>query len=170
MIAFIGEVNRIVKQWQNAGKKVVLVTGCFDILHEGHILLFQYAKKYADYIVVGVDNDATIAASKGPHRPINPLNSRLKMVQAVKTVDAVFPIKDTFYYDDQKAADRIHKEILTTLMPDAICTSSHADSYWAIKKQRAEKLGVKFLKYPRPRVNSTSAIIEKCILTADAMD
>ncbi len=36
----------------------------FDVLHRGHIELFKYAKSLGDYLVVGVDTDERVKASK----------------------------------------------------------------------------------------------------------
>ena len=45
--------------------KIVLVTGGFDPLHSGHILLLNSAKTYGEYLVVGVNSDAWLERKKG---------------------------------------------------------------------------------------------------------
>ncbi len=37
--------------------KIIFVNGCFDVLHLGHIKLFEYAKSLGDYLIVAIDSD-----------------------------------------------------------------------------------------------------------------
>ena len=69
--------------------KIIWVNGCFDVLHRGHIELFKYAKSLGNYLVVGVDNDERIKASKGLSRPINCLNDRIEMLMSIIYIDEV---------------------------------------------------------------------------------
>ena len=70
-------------------KKLVWTNGCFDILHRGHIELFKYAKSLGDYLVVGVDDDERVRASKGGGRPINTLEDRMEMLRSIRYIDEV---------------------------------------------------------------------------------
>ena len=69
--------------------KIIWTNGCFDILHRGHIELFKYAKSLGDYLVVGIDDDERVRASKGPLRPINNLEDRVEMLESIKYIDEV---------------------------------------------------------------------------------
>jgi len=69
--------------------RVVWVNGCFDILHKGHIELFKYAKSLCDYLVVGVDEDKRVKASKGDSRPVNNLEDRIEVLESIKYIDKV---------------------------------------------------------------------------------
>ncbi|MHA1775202.1 MAG: adenylyltransferase/cytidyltransferase family protein [Promethearchaeota archaeon] len=62
----------------------VLVTGCFDILHPGHIFLFQEAAKIGEVYVI-VARDSTIEKWK-KQRPVIPELQRLEMIKAIKYV------------------------------------------------------------------------------------
>ena len=68
---------------------IVWTNGCFDILHRGHIELFKYAKSLVDYLVVGVDTDDRVRASKGAPRPINNLEDRIEMLESIRYIDEV---------------------------------------------------------------------------------
>jgi D-beta-D-heptose 7-phosphate kinase/D-beta-D-heptose 1-phosphate adenosyltransferase len=68
---------------------VVWTNGCFDVLHRGHIELFKYAKSLGDYLVVGVDDDERVRASKGDDRPINTLEDRIELLESIKYIDEV---------------------------------------------------------------------------------
>ena len=69
--------------------KKVWVNGCFDIVHRGHIELFKYAKAQGDYLIVGLDEDDRVSASKGEARPINKLEDRAFVLQSIKYIDEV---------------------------------------------------------------------------------
>jgi FAD synthetase len=62
----------------------VLATGTFDILHPGHILYLEEAKKLGDELFVIVARDANI---KHKPKPVIPENQRLRMVKALRVVD-----------------------------------------------------------------------------------
>lgn len=70
-------------------KKVVFTNGCFDLLHAGHVDYLQKAKDLGDILVVGINDDASVAGLKGPGRPIIPHDQRLKVVAALASVDYV---------------------------------------------------------------------------------
>lgn len=67
------------------GKKKVIVTGCYDWLHSGHIRFFEEASAYGD-LYVAVGNDANVLYLKGEGHPLFPQEERRYMVQAIKYV------------------------------------------------------------------------------------
>ena len=85
-------------------KDIIWINGTFDVLHMGHIKLFQKAheiacdefRSFSWKIVVGVDMDERIREKKGPSRPINSLKNRMEFLHAIKWVDEVY----AFHSDD----------------------------------------------------------------------
>jgi D-beta-D-heptose 7-phosphate kinase/D-beta-D-heptose 1-phosphate adenosyltransferase len=75
--------------WKLKGKTVAFTNGCFDILHEGHIASLSAAAKEADYLIVGLNSDASIKQLKGDARPINNQQSRAIVLKNLAVVDAV---------------------------------------------------------------------------------
>jgi len=71
-------------------KKIGFVNGCFDILHIGHLKLFEYCKSQCDYLIVGIDSDAMVKKAKGPSRPINEQKDRKLFLENIKEIDKVF--------------------------------------------------------------------------------
>ena len=69
--------------------KIVFVNGCFDVLHPGHIKLFQYAKSLGDYLIVAIESDEKVALDKGPDRPIFSLEDRTLILESIKGIDIV---------------------------------------------------------------------------------
>ena len=70
-------------------KRVVLTTGCFDLLHEGHIETFKQGKSLGDILIVLLNTDDSIKLLKGSERPINNLNTRLSILSAIKYIDFI---------------------------------------------------------------------------------
>ena len=73
----------------------IWTSGCFDILHVGHIELFRYAKSLGDKLIVGIDSDERVKLDKGEDRPINKLSDRMSVLSAIKYVDMVLPFNST---------------------------------------------------------------------------
>ena len=74
---------------RQAGERVVLTNGCFDILHAGHDAYLEQARRLGDRLLVAVNDDASVSRLKGPHRPVNPLPRRLRVLAGLKSVDWV---------------------------------------------------------------------------------
>lgn len=70
-------------------KNQVWINGSFDVLHMGHIKLFQRARQMGLPVVVGVDTDERISELKGPTRPVNTLKNRVEFLRSIKYIDEV---------------------------------------------------------------------------------
>jgi len=73
-----------------AGGKVVLTNGCFDLLHAGHIYFLQRAQLAGGAVFVAVNSDASVRALKGPARPIQSEIERAFALAALACVHTVF--------------------------------------------------------------------------------
>jgi len=76
------------------GHKIVFTNGCFDVIHEGHIRLFEFAKSLGDCLVVGINSDSSVRALKGDSRPINNQEQRASIVASIRFVDYCFIFDD----------------------------------------------------------------------------
>lgn len=83
------EIRRKVEQWRLLGKTIAFTNGCFDILHSGHISSLSDAAREADFLVVGLNTDASTKRLKGPGRPVNNEQSRALLLASLVIVDAV---------------------------------------------------------------------------------
>lgn len=72
-----------------AHRKIVFTNGCFDIVHAGHVKYLQQAKACGDYLILGLNSDASVQGLKGPMRPLNNELDRAEVIGALKAVDAV---------------------------------------------------------------------------------
>lgn len=95
---------------QSQGKFVIFTSGCFDILHIGHIEFFcLIKKKYPNSVlIVGVEPDEYVFISKGANRPVFSQNQRIKVLSAVQLVDYVITHKDK-YFDQNMFVNRFVK-------------------------------------------------------------
>ena len=72
-----------------SGEKIVFTNGCFDILHSGHVMYLEQARRLGDRVVVAVNDDASVARLKGSNRPINSLQDRMAVLAGLRSVDWV---------------------------------------------------------------------------------
>ncbi len=70
--------------------KKIFVNGTFDLLHEGHIALINYAKTLGDEVNVAIDSDERVKRLKGETRPINNQTERSTLLINLKAVDNVY--------------------------------------------------------------------------------
>ena len=71
------------------GRTIAFANGCFDLLHVGHTRYLQGAAAEADRLIVAVNDDGSVAALKGPGRPILAAPDRAELVAALRGVDYV---------------------------------------------------------------------------------
>ncbi len=83
------KLDKFIKYLQNKREKVVLAGGCFDVLHPGHVIFLQKAKKEGDILVVLLESDEKVKRLKGDGRPIHTQEKRAENLSALKVVDFV---------------------------------------------------------------------------------
>jgi D-glycero-beta-D-manno-heptose 1-phosphate adenylyltransferase len=73
----------------DAGGRLVLTNGCFDLLHVGHVRYLQAARLLGDALAVGLNSDSSTRRLKGRDRPITPQDERAEILAALHFVDYV---------------------------------------------------------------------------------
>ncbi len=134
-------------------QKVVLVGGCFDVLHPGHIIFLEKAKKEGDKLVILLESDEKIRKIKGEDRPIHTQKERALVLKALKYVDCVIELP---FMDTEKEYDALTQRI----RPDIIAVT-YKDPENHHKKRTAKLIGAK-LKYVTKIIgkHSTSRILK----------
>ncbi|MFD4629135.1 D-glycero-beta-D-manno-heptose 1-phosphate adenylyltransferase [Streptomyces sp. NPDC058284] len=89
------------------GGTVVATGGCFDLLHAGHVGLLESARRIGDCLIVCLNSDASLTRRKGPGRPLNREADRVRVLEALGSVDAVAVF-----------AEDTPRELLGRLRPD----------------------------------------------------
>lgn len=74
---------------ERVSKKIVFTNGCFDIIHRGHVSYLNEAKNKGDFLIVGLNSDASVKRLKGETRPINNQKDRKFVLENLKPVDQV---------------------------------------------------------------------------------
>ena len=72
-----------------AGRTVAFANGHFDLLHVGHLRYLAAARAEADVLVVGINDDDSVARLKGTGRPIVPAAERAELIAGLVPVDFV---------------------------------------------------------------------------------
>ncbi|QEL16539.1 adenylyltransferase/cytidyltransferase family protein [Limnoglobus roseus] len=67
---------------------IVFTSGCFDILHVGHLSTLEFAKAQGDILIVGMNSDESVSRLK-PGRPVNKRPDRVKILMALEIVNCV---------------------------------------------------------------------------------
>ena len=77
------------RRLQAEGRTLAFANGHFDLLHVGHLRYLQAARAEADYLIVAVNDDASVGNLKGPGRPVVPAAERAELLAAMAPVDFV---------------------------------------------------------------------------------
>ncbi len=72
---------------REAGHRIVLTNGCFDVIHVGHLLYLREAGKLGDVLVVGVNSDEQVRALKGAGRPVFAETERLEILGEFESIN-----------------------------------------------------------------------------------
>lgn len=130
----LGKLSKVVGQIQKVGENIVLVGGCFDILHLGHVTFLEKARKKGDFLIVLLESDQVIRTKKGDKRPINSQKNRAKVLSALKDVDLIVMLPEMKNED----YDKVVKEIKPSII--AITSKDPEIKY---KKRSAKLIGAK---------------------------
>jgi len=87
----------------------VFVTGCYDLLHSGHVEFFRQAAQFGD-LYVGIGSDSTILHYKN-HRPLYPEKERLFMVKSIRYVKDAFVNDGDGFIDFLGTLDKVRPDV-----------------------------------------------------------
>ena len=117
--------------------KKVFVSGCYDLLHSGHIEFFRQAAQYGD-LYVGIGSDATILKYKN-HKTLYPEQERLFMVQSIRYVKEAYINKGSGVMDFVPTVEM--------LKPDRFVVN--ADGASDEKRRFCEERGIEYIVLER---------------------
>ena len=83
------KIKKKISQLKKINSKIVMCHGVFDVIHYGHILHFEEAKKMGDKLIISITSDRFV--KKGFNRPFFDLNVRMSTIAALDIVDYVVP-------------------------------------------------------------------------------
>jgi rfaE bifunctional protein nucleotidyltransferase chain/domain len=130
--------------------KTVLVGGCFDLLHYGHIVFLKKAKSFGDKLIVALEADENVRKMKGPTRPIHNQNQRALMLETLKVVDQIIKLPPML--KDQDYADLVKR-----VKPNVIAVTE-GDPSLSKKTSHAQNVGAKIEIIAKVKTPSTSQL------------
>ena len=142
------EIIKIVEKLKKENKKIVFTNGCFDLLHIGHVSLFQKAKTLGDVLIVAINSDASLAQLKGPKRPLVPQTDRTQILAALSCIDYVVVFNEQTPY-----------ELLSVLKPDILVKGGDYKIEGIIGKEFVKEV----YRYPLVEGKSTTNLIKLII-------
>jgi len=132
----------------DSGRRVVLGTGCFDIMHSGHLYFLEQASEQGDVLVIGVNSDRSVREIKGTDRPIVGELARATLVAGLRCVDHVF------VYDGTVADDQIRE-----LRPDVYVTGAESVDGYPSELAAAREIGARVYVIDRLPDHSTTLVV-----------
>ncbi len=136
-ILTVREAAVIAEKIRKNNKSVVLVGGCFDILHIGHLIFLEKAKEQGDVLFVLLESDTNIKKLKGEHRPVNIQKDRASLLAALKAVDYVILLPNII-------TNNQYDEIVMQIKPSIIAVTKDDPSIHH-KQRQAKKVNGKVI-------------------------
>jgi len=137
-----------VSRLQKQKKKVVFTNGCFDLLHVGHVRLFQKARSLGDVLVVAINSDASLRRLKGPSRPLVNQAMRSEVLAALESIDFV-----TVFDEDTPA------ELISELRPDILIKGGDYKLEEIVGRESVKKV----VRFPLVSGYSTTTLINTIV-------
>lgn len=142
------QIQNVSKRLKRQGKTIVLVGGCFDLLHLGHLALLEKARKEGDALMVLLESDNAVRRLKGENRPINKQKDRALILAALLFVDYVICLPQNFQNQDY---DQLVKKILP-----AVLATTAGDPREHHKKRQAKLVGARVVEVTRHLKNQST--------------
>lgn len=94
----IASLKKKVKKLKEENKTIVFTNGCFDLIHPGHIKILKKAKESGDILIVAINSDKSVQATKGKTRPLLNQQARVTILSAIQYIDyiAIFDQKTPY--------------------------------------------------------------------------
>lgn len=142
-------LKRTLDKLRKRGKRVVFTNGCFDILHPGHITYLIKARRLGDFLVIGLNSDASVRKLKGKGRPITPQRKRAELLASLEFVDFVTIFNDATPLD-----------LIKRLKPHVLVKGADWKKKDVVGKAVVESCGGVVKRIPYVKGYSTSSIIK----------
>ena len=111
-------------------KKVVLIGGCFDVLHYPHIDFMKKAREQGDYLVIALEPDEKIINNK-KRQPIHTQQQRAHNLAAIRYVDEVLMLSPLNGFSE-------YNQLVKDIHPDIIAVTRNNPGLKNMQKQAAE--------------------------------
>jgi D-beta-D-heptose 7-phosphate kinase / D-beta-D-heptose 1-phosphate adenosyltransferase len=143
------EAGGMVARVRAAGGVVVATGGCFDLLHAGHLATLTAARELGDCLVVCLNSDESVRRLKGPGRPLQPEQDRVRVLRALRVVD------DVVVFDEDTP-----EQVLRRIRPDIWVKGGDYDAGALPEATVLEEWGGTALTVPYVTGRSTSQLVQ----------
>jgi D-beta-D-heptose 7-phosphate kinase/D-beta-D-heptose 1-phosphate adenosyltransferase len=127
--------------------RLCFTNGCFDLIHPGHVQYLEEVRAQGDFLVVGLNSDASVARLKGPSRPLQDETARAMILLGLRSVDAVV-----------KFEEDTPLELITALQPDILAKGGDYTEETVVGREVVQARGGRVVLVPFLPGHSTSAI------------
>ncbi|WP_005038114.1 D-glycero-beta-D-manno-heptose 1-phosphate adenylyltransferase [Holophaga foetida] len=124
--------------------------GCFDLLHPGHVQYLEDVRALGDFLVVGLNSDASVARLKGPSRPLQDEEARARILLGLRSVDAVVRFEEDTPLD-----------LIRALQPDILAKGGDYTPEAVVGREYVEAQGGHLVLIPFLPGHSTTTIVER---------
>jgi len=138
-------------EWKRNGHGVVCASGCFDLVHPGHIRLLEQARSLGDVLILALNSDASARRAKGPDRPLIAERERAELALALEAVDAV-----TLFDEDTP------RELIGFVSPSVLVKGADW-SHFVAGREEVEAAGGKVVTVALEPGYSTTNIVERIL-------
>ena len=128
--------------------RLVFTNGCFDILHRGHVEYLHQARALGDFLVVGLNTDASVEGLKGPGRPVVSQDDRALILAGLESIDAV-----TLFHEPTPQA------LIGALLPDVLVKGGDYTLEGVVGREAVEAAGGEIKLIPFIEGRSTTGLI-----------
>ena len=142
--------NQLLKKIQDKPEKIVLVGGCFDLLHYGHVSFLKEAKKLGNYLIVLLESDENVKMLKGEGRPFHTQAQRKEMLLSLACIDEVRELPSN-------TTNETYNTLIASIRPSVI-TLTEGDPKLELKTKQAELVGAGIVVIPKIHTPSTSQL------------
>jgi D-beta-D-heptose 7-phosphate kinase/D-beta-D-heptose 1-phosphate adenosyltransferase len=138
--------------WRRKGLRIGFTNGCFDLLHPGHVSLLSQSRAAVDRLVVGLNNDASVARLKGAGRPVQGEAARALVLASLQSVDMVVVF-----------AEDTPIELIRAIRPDVLVKGADYTVATVVGADIVQAYGGKVLLAEIVPGQSTSATIKRLV-------
>ena len=144
------ELLHRLEQDRQRGARIAFTNGAFDLIHVGHLRSLEHAATLAEKLVVAINSDRSVRASKGQGRPVIDQNERAELLAALRCVDYV-----TVF--DHATVDRL----LETLKPEIYCKGTDYLPESIPEARTVDAYGGQVVIVGDPKRHSSTNIIDR---------
>lgn len=147
----VEELVAACREHRAAGRRIAMTSGCFDVLHAGHVALLDAAAAEADVLVVALNDDAGVRAIKGPGRPVNGVADRAALLSAMGFVDHLVAF-----------GGAAPLSLIDAIRPDVYVKGADHDVLALPEARATTALGGRVTVVPLLPDRSTAGVIDAC--------